>query len=45
MGTALITKKSELKFDYHEQGVITLNNGKQLQSSRKYIYKPKKQWF
>ena len=45
IGTALITKKSELKFDYHEQGVITLNNGKQLQSSRKYIYKPSSSGF
>lgn len=40
VGTADFIKKNNRKFEYSEKGVMTLSDGKKLQSNRKYIYKP-----
>jgi hypothetical protein len=40
IGTADFIKKNTSEFEYSEEGVMTLSDGKKLQSNRKYIYKP-----
>lgn len=40
IGSAIILKKNQAEFEYSEEGVLTLSDGKSLACSRKYIYKP-----
>jgi hypothetical protein len=40
IGTANVVKKTNSEYEYSEEGVMTLSDGKSLVCSRKYIYKP-----
>lgn len=45
IGTADFIKRNKLEFEYSEEGIMTLSDGKNLVCTRKYIYKPSPEGF
>ena len=45
LGTATIVKRDDGRFDYHEQGRLTLANGQTLDAERRYVFAPESDGF